>query len=89
MKIQVCTWKMCKSRFSEYIFKRVEGDIQKFALENITLETCPCQWQCKSWPNVIVDGKLENYSDPIKISKIIFDKIKQRKNSKNDHENIQ
>lgn len=86
MKIQVCTWKMCKSRFSEYITKRIQWDILKFNLEHITLETCPCQWQCKVWPNVIIDGKIENYCDPIKISKIMSDKTKQRKNNQNNKE---
>lgn len=79
MKIQVCTWKACKSRFSEYIIKRVEWDIKKFSLENITLETCSCLGQCKTWPNVIIDWKTENYCDPIKVSKIMFDKINTRK----------
>lgn len=81
MKIQVCTGKSCKSRFSEYIIKRVEWDVKKFNLENITLETCPCLGQCKVWPNVIIDGKIENYCDPIKVSKIIAEKGKQRKNN--------
>lgn len=82
MKIQVCTWKSCKSRFSEYILKRVNSDIEKFHLENISVENCPCLGQCKEWPNVIVDGKIENYCDPIKVSKIMFEKLKQRNNSK-------
>lgn len=83
MKIQVCTWKSCKGRFSEYILKRIASDIEKFKLENITYENCPCQWQCDKWPNVIVDGKIENYCDPIKISKMMLEKAKQRKNTKN------
>ncbi len=83
MKIQVCTWKSCKGRFSEYILKRIASDIEKFKLENITYENCPCQWQCEKWPNVIVDGKIENYCYPIKISKMMLEKAKQRKNTKN------
>lgn len=77
MKIQVCTGKSCKSRFSEYIIKRIEGDKKKFNLENVTFEKCPCQWNCKEWPTVLIDGKKESYSDPLKISKIIFEKMKQ------------
>ena len=83
MKIQVCNWKSCKSRFSEYILKRVNSDIEKFHLENITLENCPCLGQCKQWPNVIIDWKIENYCDPIKVSKIIFEKLKQRIKTQN------
>lgn len=81
MKIQVCTGKSCKSKFSEYIIKRLQSDTEKFKLENVTIETCPCLWDCKIWPNVIVDGKKENYCDPIKISKIMLEKVKQRKNN--------
>lgn len=87
MKIQVCHWKICKWKFSEYISKRIEWDIKKYELGNITLENCSCLWQCKLWPNVIIDGKIENYSDPIKISKMIWDKIKQRKNTSKDMKN--
>jgi len=44
MKIQVCTWRSCKWNFSEYIIKRLEGDIQKHDLKNIILEKCMCLW---------------------------------------------
>ncbi len=82
MKIQVCTWKSCKSRFSEYILKRVAWDIEKFDLKNVSVETCPCLWDCKIWPNAVIDGKKENYCDPIKVSRMMLEKLKQRKNSK-------
>lgn len=82
MKIQVCTWKSCKSRFSEYIIKRIEWDKVRFNLENVNVETCPCQWNCKEWPTVIIDGKKESYCDPLKVSKIMFDKIKQTQQSR-------
>lgn len=91
MKIQVCTGKSCKWKFSEYIIKRINWDIEKFHLDNVSIESCPCLWDCKSWPNVIIDGKKENYCDPIKVSRIMFEKIKQRKanqkESKKDNEN--
>ena len=48
MKIQVCTWKMCKSRFSEYITKRLNADVEKFnlkALEMIRSLLEPSDWQ--------------------------------------------
>lgn len=91
MKIQVCTGKSCKGKFSEYIIKRINWDIEKFHLDNVSIESCPCLWDCKIWPNVIIDWKKENYCDPIKVSKIMFEKIKQRKTnqkeSKKDNEN--
>ena len=76
MKIQICTWKTCKSRFSEYILKRLKRDIEKYGFKNILIEEVNCLWFCEKWPNVIVDWKIENYSDPIKISKIVIDKKK-------------
>lgn len=82
MKIQVCTGKSCKSKFSEYIIKRIQGDKERFNLENVNIETCPCLWECKQWPNVLIDGKRESYSDPIKISKIILEKTKQAQHNK-------
>jgi NADH:ubiquinone oxidoreductase subunit E len=42
MKIQVCTGRSCKSRFSEYILKRLEADKEKFELQNIDAEVCAC-----------------------------------------------
>lgn len=96
MKVQICTWKSCKSRFSEYILKRLESDKEKFHYESLTIETCPCLWSCSEWPNVLIDWKKENYSDPIKISKIISDRLKQAsiskkslKKDKNDENQIE
>ena len=80
MKIQVCTWKKCKSRFSEYILKRLKLDIEKFELKNIILEEWACMGNCSKWPNISVDWKIENYTDPIKDSKIMFEKSKSNKN---------
>lgn len=84
MKIQVCTWKSCKGKFSEYIIKRINWDIEKFHLDNVSIESCPCLGDCKSWPNVIIDSKKENFCDPIKVSKIMFEKIKQRKTNQKE-----
>lgn len=80
MKIQICNWKNCKSKFSEYITKRIQSDIEKFKINSVILENCGClwDWECKKWPNVLIDWKIENYSDPVKISKIMIDKINQR-----------
>jgi hypothetical protein len=69
MKIQVCTWKTCKERFSEYILARLERDKQSFGLDNLMVESCPCTGNCKDGPNLLVDGKLEIHCNPIKASK--------------------
>lgn len=84
MKISVCSGKMCKSRFSEYILKRINSDIKKFKLEHIITEECPCLGQCKNGPNVVFDWKIENYQDPIKTSKIMFERTKQKKINNNN-----
>lgn len=76
MKIQICNWKTCKSRFCEYIEKRLNSDIEKFWLDNVILEKTPCMWECSKWPNVVVDSTKYNYSEPAKISKIVMDKKK-------------
>ncbi len=89
MKIQICTWKSCKTRFSEYILKRINWDIEKYHLDNVTVETCGCLWNCKEWPNAIIDGKKENYCDPIKVSKIMLDKINQRKQNKKQDKKVE
>lgn len=74
MKIQVCCWKNCKGRFSEYIIRRLESDKQKYNLESVTIEPSPCMDFCEIWPNVKIDGKVEHRSDPAKISKIMLEK---------------
>lgn len=70
MKIQVCTGKICKERYSEYIQARLERDKEFFSLDNLIIEQCTCLWACKEWPNMLVDGKLEIHCNPIKASKI-------------------
>lgn len=75
---------MCKNRFSEYVLKRLSSDKEKFNLQHIEIENCPCLWDCKNWPNVVFDWKKENFCDPAKASKIMFEKISHRKNSKKD-----
>lgn len=81
MKVQVCNWKSCKSRFSEYILKRLESDKQKFSLETLNVENCPCMGLCKDWPNISIDWKVENHSEWARISKIVLEKLKVKKKS--------
>jgi len=66
-------------RYSGYILKRLQGDIDKFNLEWIILEESPCMGICKTWPNVKFDKHLEINCNPIKASKILNDKIKSKK----------
>jgi len=66
---------MCKSRFSEYIIKRLEADKLKFNLHSMMIETCACLGNCKQWPNALLDGKIESRCEPAKISKMVIDKL--------------
>ena len=52
MKIQVCMWNWCKKRYSEYILKRLENDVERFDMNNVNLSTCACCWKCEEWPVV-------------------------------------
>lgn len=72
MKVSVCMWKSCKSKFAEYIIKRLEWDKQKFNLKNLIIEQTSCMGCCSEWPNVVIDWKIEHFAEPAKISKIVF-----------------
>lgn len=85
MKIQICTWKTCKAKFSDYIIKRLKADIDFHKLTWIEIEKSMCMWKCKEWINVKFDNDLVNRMDPIKASKIMLDKknIKKVRNKNN------
>lgn len=77
MKIQVCTWRSCKWNFSEYIMKRLENDKKmNNNCNNVIIEQCLCTWNCKDWPVVLFDWKLETRVSPSLASKIVNDKKK-------------
>lgn len=82
MKIWICNGKTCKWKFSEYITKRLNWDIEKFDINNLIIEETKCMWECKKWPNVLVDWKMEHYMTPIKASKIICNKYIQKYKTK-------
>ena len=87
MKIQICTWKTCKSKFSSYIKKRLESDVDFYNWENIKIEECMCTWNCKDWPTVIFDWNLETHVSPAKASKIVYDKKQHKKSKKSNKDN--
>nr|MDD3720280.1 (2Fe-2S) ferredoxin domain-containing protein [Candidatus Gracilibacteria bacterium] len=86
MKIQVCNGKICKERFSEYILKRLERDKEKFELDNVLVNSCACMGHCKEGPNVMFDKHTEHHMDPSKASKMMMDKINQKKGHKSSNE---
>ncbi len=82
MKVKVCTWKTCKSRFSEYILTRLKSDIWFYWLKNLEIEEVNCLWNCKRWPNIKIDWKLEERVTPSKASSMIHKIMKNNNKSK-------
>lgn len=77
MKIRVCRWKSCSEKFSNYIITRIENDKKRFNLKDIEIEETLCMWKCSEWPNVFIDNEFHNKCNPLKISELIFKKIKR------------
>lgn len=82
MKVQVCKWKTCTERFSEYIATRLENDKKLYNCDNVVIEESKCMGHCKSWPNIKVDGKLESYANPAKASELVRTKQKHAQHQK-------
>ena len=78
MKIQVCMWKTCRSRFGEYIVTRLQNDKQRFNLNNLEVEECLCLWQCKDGPNIVVDKDIKNHMNPAKASECALKNNKKK-----------
>jgi len=72
MKISICTWKWCREKFSEYIIKRIKNDIKFYWKDNIIIDTFECMWDCKNWPNIIIDKTIYPNITPAKASELIF-----------------
>jgi len=83
MKVQVCKWKTCTERFREYVVTRLENDKKFLNKENVIIEDCMCLWQCKSWPNIVIDGQIHNYAAPAKASELVFSPKKKKKKNAN------
>ena len=80
MKVEVCTWGPCKWKFSKYIVKRLENDIEKFWYKRLNIHESPCMWSCQKWPNVKINkGDIQNRSDPAKISNTVRNELLKKK----------
>lgn len=75
MKIKVCMWKSCKSKFAEYIIDRLKNDKIRFNLDKIEIEEVPCQWRCEDGPIVRIDKNMITKSNPIKASEMLFKRL--------------
>jgi NADH:ubiquinone oxidoreductase subunit E len=80
MKVKVCMWNNCKSRFSEYILARLENDKNFNDLKNLEVEACTCLWVCEQWPAIEIDHKIETRQNPLKASEIVNKKPENEKN---------
>ena len=79
MKVQVCTGNWCKEKFSEYILTRLKSDKEFYKnRDNIILEEFKCMWDCKNWPNILVDKEIHTRMSHAKASKIIFKNKKKK-----------
>lgn len=81
MEVKVCTWKMCSSRFSEYILKRLENDKKNFNIKNLEITESLCMWWCKEWPNIIIWEEKYHNMDPLKANNTLFKKLNNKKNA--------
>ena len=77
MKIRVCKWKLCSEKFSNYIISRLQNDINRFNLKDIEIEESLCMWKCSEWPNIYFDNDFYTRVNPLKVSEILFKKIKK------------
>lgn len=77
MKVQVCTGKSCKDKFSNYIITRLQNDIKFYDWKNLEVVEEVCMWQCKKWPNIKIKNQITNYSSPAKISELVAKHIKE------------
>ncbi len=80
--IQVCNWKACSGRFSEYIKTRLESDKKFYDLPNVDVVNCPCTGNCKVGPSVIFwNEEVSIYMDPAKASGAMVDMFKKKKST--------
>lgn len=80
MKVHVCTGWSCKSKFSQYIIKRLENDTERFNYKKLEVIESPCMWGCKYWPNVKINNwEKQNKSDPAKVAQIVYKELTKKK----------
>lgn len=89
--IKICTGKRCSSRFSGYIFSRLEADKKFYNYdESIIIEPSICMWKCDSGPNIKIDNEIFSGQNPIKSSELLKSKVDFWKNShKKSEKNLQ
>jgi len=79
MKVQVCTGKGCKERFSEYILTRLENDKKFYDKDSLIIEEFKCMGDCKNWPNILIDKEIHTRVTPATASEKVFNTNKKKK----------
>lgn len=82
MKVQVCTWKGCKERFSEYIVTRLKNDKEFYKKDSLIIEEFKCMWNCQNWPNILIDKEIYPHMSPVLASEKVFNNIIVKKKNK-------
>lgn len=87
LTVKICTGHSCSERYSPFIQKRLEWDAEFYAYgDDVTIETCMCQWRCKEWPTVVYGTDLQVGQNPVKASEILRKKVEEaRKRLKKTH----
>ena len=77
IQVKICGWRSCSERHSEYIKKRLEADTEfyKYTPDEVTIESCLCQWRCKEGPTVVYGNEVQIYQNPVKSSEFLRKKI--------------
>ena len=78
MKVQVCMWKWCKERYSEYILARLKNDKDFYNKKNLIIEEFKCMGNCKNWPNILIDKDIHPHMSPTRASEIVFNNKKKK-----------
>ncbi len=80
MKVEVCMWNSCKSKFSEYIVKRLQNDAKKFGYKKLEICEWTCMWECRKGPNIKVNNwDIQHRSEPAKVSKTVQNELLKKK----------
>jgi len=76
MQVQVCSWKSCKGKYSNYITRRLNNDAIFYDSDSIAISEVSCMWECKKAPNIKFKNMVHNYVNPAKASQLIQKNIK-------------
>lgn len=74
--VRVCGGRSCSERNSKYILTRLEADNEFYGYgDDVSLESCLCQWRCKEWPTVSFGNDVQIYQNPVKSSELLRKKV--------------